>query len=310
MFDAGLFTAAYVPLGSASATATVADNSTLHCGDCHTVGQWKPFTGAEGAGNFNMTSTGAATTAPIGAHGSNSEYMLRNANGTEAFGYVAPTGSQAGYVCYLCHLNTKYTSGGAHNTISSSGGNCNGTGQEGIGKKYTDTPPRFNTARSNSRSTVFGMTCSNCHNAGQHNGYTAFGGIHGSAATYLTYSGNTATASIVSTKSYRFLGGMSFKYNGGATPAGWEKLSLIAANREGCYNLGTSTNQLWNTTSTRPNVKDPQNIFNTGANATVSDPINTQFSGGWGACSDHTGSATAASGTHAITRGVQRPLSY
>jgi len=63
LYEAGKFVATYTPLG---ATQTVGDNSTLHCGDCHTVGQWKAFTAADGV-NSTTNAAGALTTVAIGA---------------------------------------------------------------------------------------------------------------------------------------------------------------------------------------------------------------------------------------------------
>jgi hypothetical protein len=76
IYDAGNFNALYVPLGTDGTAATgLGDDSTIHCGDCHTVGQWKP----QATTNIN----GVLNTAVIGAHGSNNEYMLRNSIGTD-----------------------------------------------------------------------------------------------------------------------------------------------------------------------------------------------------------------------------------
>jgi len=97
LYEAGKFVATYIPLG---ATESVADNSTLHCGDCHTVGQWK-------AGS-STAADGSATTAAIGAHGSNNEYLLRNSLGTDALH------NSLTYVCFDCHragLTAGVTSG-------------------------------------------------------------------------------------------------------------------------------------------------------------------------------------------------------
>jgi hypothetical protein len=86
LYEAGKFVSTYVPLG---AVQTVGDNSTLHCGDCHTVGQWK-------AGS-STNADGSTTTAAIGAHGSNNEYLLRNSLGTDALH------NNLTYVCFNCH---------------------------------------------------------------------------------------------------------------------------------------------------------------------------------------------------------------
>jgi hypothetical protein len=132
IYDAGNFNALYTPLANAAGepaprtgAATMGDDSTLHCGDCHTVGQWKagtaqyfvidPATGA-------MSVDASKTSPVIGAHGSNNEYMLRNTLGTDArhtqnaytsdssnvVHYTNPNG--AFLVCYNCHAYKNYGS--------------------------------------------------------------------------------------------------------------------------------------------------------------------------------------------------------
>ena len=64
---------------------TLGDDSVLHCGDCHTVGQWKP--------GSSVNVDGTPTVAAIGAHGSNNEYMLRVSNGAD----VLHRGAQYSY---------------------------------------------------------------------------------------------------------------------------------------------------------------------------------------------------------------------
>jgi len=86
LYEANKFVATYIPLG---ATQNVADNSVLHCGDCHTVGQWK-------AGS-STSADGTVTSAVIGAHGSANEYLLRNSLGTDALH------NSLTYVCFNCH---------------------------------------------------------------------------------------------------------------------------------------------------------------------------------------------------------------
>jgi hypothetical protein len=86
LYEAGKFVASYIPLG---ASQNVADNSTLHCGDCHTVGQWKV--------GSSTSADGSATPVAIGAHGSANEYLLRNSLGTDAIH------NSLTYVCFNCH---------------------------------------------------------------------------------------------------------------------------------------------------------------------------------------------------------------
>lgn len=139
------FNALYVPLENAGGEAAprtgaagLGDDSTLHCGDCHTVGQFKPNSTKNAAGNSVAT--------VIGAHGSNNEYLLRNDQGSderhtqEAYtvsgGIVTYTNpNSARLVCYNCHSFKRYGSvysatgaTGPHAGEYDSSGRCNGVG--------------------------------------------------------------------------------------------------------------------------------------------------------------------------------------
>lgn len=146
------FNALYVPLENAGGEAaprtgaqSLGDDSTLHCGDCHTVGQWKAGT----AKYFNVDGTVDATkvSPAIGAHGSNNEYMLRNSKGTDERhtqdAYVKETNGNitlknpnaAFLVCFNCHSYSRY--GSVYNATGTKGphageydasGRCNGVG--------------------------------------------------------------------------------------------------------------------------------------------------------------------------------------
>ena len=114
------FNALYVPLGTGGSTGltltsanSLGDDSTLHCGDCHTVGQWKAGVATNAAGVLN--------TAVIGAHGSNNEYLLRNDKGTDERhtqdAYTVTAGvvtynnpNAANLVCFNCHSYSRYGS--------------------------------------------------------------------------------------------------------------------------------------------------------------------------------------------------------
>ncbi len=124
------FNALYVPLGTVNpptAATELGDDSTLHCGDCHTVGQWKAGVATNAAGVLN--------TVAIGAHGSNNEYLLRNDKGIDErhtqdtyltgngtlknpiTGLVIPLGvieytnpNAANLVCFNCHAYKRYGS--------------------------------------------------------------------------------------------------------------------------------------------------------------------------------------------------------
>ena len=133
IYEAGLFTSLYTTLNG----TVVGDDSTLHCGDCHTVGQFKP--GSAKA----VAIDGTIITAPdvIGAHGSNNEYLLRNSIGTDALmkansvsiststaatyltsgtaitydlvtgqaNNLLPAANNGTQVCYLCHKQVAYS---------------------------------------------------------------------------------------------------------------------------------------------------------------------------------------------------------
>jgi hypothetical protein len=110
------------------------------------------------------------------------------------------------------------------------------------------------------------------------------------------------------------MGGLSMRYNGGATVAKWESQVLQKSNREGCYNFAVNnkssggvaqplaaTNTQW-VADSGPNVSPNNTEFTDGANA-------TQTFGTWGACGHHNGTTTT--GANAVPlRKVQRPLSY
>jgi hypothetical protein len=104
--DLGKFITAYKPLANGNVAANfkpLADNSQLHCGDCHTVGQWAK----RGSAAFQAYSAayGAGVTKyykeAIGAHGSGNEYMLRNNNGDNKIDPMA-------MVCFNCHADSLY----------------------------------------------------------------------------------------------------------------------------------------------------------------------------------------------------------
>jgi len=232
LFDAGNLNNLYTPLANAggevaprTGSADLGDDSTLHCGDCHTVGQWKV--------GSSETRLGQPTPDAIGAHGSNNEYMLRNTLGTDArhtqnaytlsasnaVTWNNPNG--AFLVCYNCHTYTKYgsiyVSSGLDTGSPSPGphageydvqGRCNGIGNTlpfngyttGTATDGSQFASRFMGPISKySKATtyaeqdpdfgnIFGIQCANCHNSGMGN---AYGGIHGSANNT-----NTTTATV------------------------------------------------------------------------------------------------------------------
>jgi hypothetical protein len=239
MFDAGNLNQLYVPLENAAGEINVekslsgrtgsdalGDDSTLHCGDCHTVGQWR-------ANGPSTTRLGALTPVAIGAHGSNNEYLLRNSIGTDerhtqnAFTVTAgvvtynnPNG--AFLVCYNCHSYDKYgsifTGNGVNPTSNGVGphageydsqGRCNGVGNTLPFNGYTtgtktdgtqflsrfmgpiatmSSPAPYAGEQNPDFGNIFGIQCNNCHNSGVGN---AYGGIHGSAKNTPSNDGTT-----------------------------------------------------------------------------------------------------------------------
>ena len=366
LYEANLFTAAYTTLNG----STLGDDSTLHCGDCHSVGQW--MSGSAKAVNADGV-TIQATTIAIGAHGSKNEYMLRTSNGSDALHMQGSTtngtvayATNGTYVCYLCHKQQAYADnnyfktdagvgvtgyrnhGGLHNSAACESSAWNSAGKIGYAA-------RVGSAVAGNGGSVFGYTCANCHSSGNQ----IFGGIHGSSSAdgsaknlrFLSYStdgtdvigktlaggygyGLTGAAALaarsysvehdtlnaVAKLPYRFMGGTSLRYNGGATASKWEAKTLNGMHREGCYNLATTSDntKLWNTTAPQtalPGSPVGNAVLNNGGNdsaigASDYSTRTAQNSGtaGWGACNHHQGASTGSS--TAPTRSIQRPLVY
>ena len=369
IYDAGLFVANFMTLNS----QTLGDDSSLHCGDCHSVGQWKP--GSATAIVWNSTTAASLndykvvpTTVAIGAHGSRNEYMLRTSDGSDSLqlqstAQVGTTPSVNGnYVCFLCHTqyyygdnsavaqsNVTYGTNAVRADFGHGGGigPCNGNAYSGYGKKGT---ARYgvlvNGIATPSIGDIFAMSCAHCHNSGQQN----FGGIHGATGTYMSYSTNGVDVAgtdfaapalgiyqsptdangvayklnVTQKTSYRFMGGESIRYNGGATADKWESQTPSALHREGCYNLSQTADKthLWNTTAPQTTVAGGTNaIVNNNGNDSAwgatdytstliqgNRPAQNNATSGWGSCNHHQGSTTV--GPTAPTRVIQRPLVY
>jgi hypothetical protein len=358
MYDAGLFVASYTTLNG----QTLGDDSSLHCGDCHSVGQWK--TGSASAISWSgATATSPAgytvvpTTAVIGAHGSKNEYMLRTSDGSDSLqtqssaGSVSASAVNGNYVCFLCHNQYYYGDNSAvaqanlvlgTNAVRGDFGHgggigpCNGVAYSGYGNTGT---ARYGVLTNGvalpSIGNVFAMSCAHCHNSGQQN----FGGIHGATGTYLSYSTNGLDVAgsikapndanksaflinVTNKTSYRFMGGESNRYNGGATASKWEAQTMSKPHREGCYNLSQTTDatHMWNTTTpaTTAGGGTPaiQNNSNSDSAWGVTDYTSTlagrygqnNATSGWGSCNHHQGSSTT--GPTSPTRVIQRPLVY
>jgi hypothetical protein len=364
IYDSNLFVANYSTMNG----TTLGDDSTLHCADCHSVGQWK--SGSANAITWNNLSTAsggftiAPTTVVVGAHGSQNEYMLRTSNGSDSLQLQSKTGAQntnpaatpgrtytnGTYVCFLCHKQDIYGDNGNINNLTKgtgalrgdgghggSIGPCNGNSYSGYGKTGT---ARYGVLVAGKASpaigNLFAMSCAHCHNSGQQN----FGGIHGATSTYMSYStngldvaGSTLAANdaskaaylvnVTHKPSYRFMGGESIRYNGGATANKWEAQTISKPHREGCYNLSQTTDatHMWNTTAPMTTPAGPTVAIvnnNNNDNAWGSTDYNNDGPGnriasnnatsGWGSCNHHQGSTTT--GPTSPTRAIQRPLVY
>ncbi len=167
------------------------DTSVMGCADCHTTD------GANG-------STG-------NAHGSSSEYLLKNNAG------AATEGTMAGvsYICYRCHTPADYSSGGAH------------TSNNGDYQDYTAAVGTARVPSGNTGGSRFGMACMNCHGGapGTTDGTNGYGWIHGTNQTF--YVGYTTTTR----NAYRFTNGGSMRF---WDPNGWNTSSGT------CWTLGGS----------------------------------------------------------------------
>ena len=174
------------------------DKSVMGCADCHTAD------GANGAaGN---------------AHGSGSEYMLKDASGGATIGTLAGVS----YVCYRCHNSAsllKYTS----TPHTGSGSDW----IDHVGASYIGA-----TNRAASMGNWAGYACGNCH------GTTKFGGIHGTSETLPVGVGGTGAAGGTlptptpnPRPAYRFSNGASLRYQ---DAMGW------SGTQGGCYTLAGS----------------------------------------------------------------------
>jgi hypothetical protein len=220
IYDAGKFNSTYTTLadaagetGARNGGTDLGDDSTLHCADCHTVGQYRAADVNMAAGSFNK--------AVIGAHGSNNEYLLRNNAGTDAkhtgssANNTAPDGTKPYLVCFNCHAVATYGGTAAHagehapsNTTDCNGNyytaafnNSSSVGTARLaGRNNIYGNASYGKRSGSAYGNIYGIQCAACHNSGLDNG---FGGIHGSKIqTYTDGMGNTS-------KHRRFLPGLN-----------------------------------------------------------------------------------------------------
>jgi hypothetical protein len=344
MSQLGVMNTLYTPVGGT--VGTLADNSTLHCADCHTVGQNKP--------NATVNSLGVAITQVIGAHGSNNEYMLRKPDGSESHhfsnlstsstlvgsgpGVVAGLASQNNLVCYLCHNASAYQPADSHDGVGpclADGYNTPGLiGHIRIASSpknllplggSSTTPPGYSAQGysnmssliaashfgSGGGSNIFGNKCLNCHNAGATNGGTLnFGGIHGNKnnATYGSFSSpKVASLAAPAVAVTRY----PYRFLPGLGNIGYNGGNNTNAWQQKYTNTINSSQGCYTLqgTSTKGNsalIYAQKGTFRPTDAAATSD---NGVLGSWGACSDHSG--TSVSPTSDVpTRTILRPLSY
>jgi predicted CxxxxCH...CXXCH cytochrome family protein len=203
---------------------TWASNSVMGCADCHTV-------------------DGANKTAG-NAHGSGSEYLLKDISGTAAEGAMGSRGSGGTYVCYACHPQAKYTPGQGHTNNSSDF------------QDYSASTGSARVTLSTSGGNVYGYACGNCHGGGAPTkagatpptGLTSttldggvptsttiggFGTIHGTSQV-IGIGTNGGSAGTAYRAAYRFMNGNSMRYYDPGTWSGGTKT---------CYTLNTAADQ-------------------------------------------------------------------
>ncbi|WP_242393097.1 CxxxxCH/CxxCH domain c-type cytochrome [Anaeromyxobacter oryzisoli] len=198
MYDAGRFTA----MGTdESGKPNWNDTSVMGCADCHTTD------GANGtSGN---------------AHGSTSEYLLKDASGAATEGAYA-SGTE---ICGRCHAHASY--GTTHTGGNGSDFN-DSVAQTGSARLTSSTPK-------GSAGSIFGIACLNCHGGGQGNGSgtgdtNGFGWIHGTSQVFPT----GASGAVGTRNAYRFMNGSSLRfYQPGA--ATWD------TGGGSCYTLANAT---------------------------------------------------------------------
>jgi predicted CxxxxCH...CXXCH cytochrome family protein len=165
------------------------DTSLMGCADCHTTD------GANGAdGN---------------AHGSGTEYLLKNKDGSSTTepGFDIRNADVSQINCYKCHnwewyareRNFEHTDNNTDHNFS-----ADQTGSA---------------SRNSGNGNIFGLPCTNCH------GGNAWGAIHGTSETFtINDGGGTPTQR----QAYRFMNGASLRY---FDPNGWNTATFT------CYTL-------------------------------------------------------------------------
>jgi len=163
------------------------DTSVMGCADCHTT---------DGANGPNGN-----------AHGSPSEYLLKDASG----GSTEGTYGSLSYGCYRCHVVGRYQYGGPLGTHT------------GNASDWVDTTAGVGSAnRVTGDGNFFGMACTSCH------GGTGFGHIHGTSEVLgVGEDGGAGTRN-----AYRFMNGANLRFY---DPQGWTGTAIT------CYTLSRNT---------------------------------------------------------------------
>ncbi len=191
LFDSGVMVSVATDFGEGPLWN---DTSVMGCADCHTTD------GANGsAGN---------------AHGSSSEYLLKDASG----GATQGTFGGGSYICFACHVTATYDT-------THTGGN---------GGDFADTTDKAGADRTATKNdgSYTGIACINCHGGAPGNGEPVskgFGRIHGTSSVFDVGSGGTRNT-------YRFTNGGSLRF---FDPKGW---TSSGASTMACYTLSGNDN--------------------------------------------------------------------
>jgi hypothetical protein len=161
----------------------------MGCADCHTV-------------------DGANTTAG-NAHGSDSEYLLKDGEGLARLGRLSPGAGEGSYTCLACHEASHYDDSSNTHTGSSSNDYADTVG-------VTNTLPDL-AERVADDSNLYGSACLNCHGGILDNtGTEEFGTIHGTSQIFDI---RDSKGAVVGTRmAYRFTNGNSLRFY---DPNGW-----------------------------------------------------------------------------------------
>jgi hypothetical protein len=189
MYDAGLFVDLGITPPAPETGPLWNDTSVMGCADCHTTD------GANGsAGN---------------AHGSGSEYLLKDDTGGATEGTLAGLS----YGCYQCHDSGRYQDGGGHT----------GSDQDWQDKTGLTGSSRRDDGKGSS---FFAMACMNCH------GGLGFGNIHGTSQVIPIGEDGAGVGATLTRDAYRFMNGAGLRFY---DPNGWTGTSIT------CYTLSNNT---------------------------------------------------------------------